>query len=139
MGSTGTNDQKENLLIPARAGSMDGKWPDSREGLPQFEDRTRSFTAKCHALSLRVVGLWKRGLAWSQVHSLKLTRFGLQMASVCSVCCITHRSATHWITQTMFGGVGRTQTLQHSRCCSSAQVRRDSSVPPIHFRTAMTA
>jgi isopenicillin N synthase-like dioxygenase len=73
--STGTHDQKENLLIPARAGSMDGKWPDAREGLSQFECRTRSFTAKCHALSLRVVGLLEARLgmepgAFAKTHTL---------------------------------------------------------------------
>merc|ERR1712226_1143748 len=36
---------------------MDGNWPDGRDGLPQFEYRTRSFTLKCHALSLRVINL----------------------------------------------------------------------------------
>jgi len=55
--STGVADEKENLLIPARAGAMDGMWPNTLDGLPEFETRTRSFMAKCHHLSLRVVGM----------------------------------------------------------------------------------
>merc|ERR1712151_307049 len=43
--------------IPARAGAMDGMWPDTLDGLPEFETRTRSLMAKCHDLSLRVVGM----------------------------------------------------------------------------------
>jgi isopenicillin N synthase-like dioxygenase len=56
--STGTPDQKEDLLIPCRTGAMDGRWPN----LPRFEERTRSFTMKCHALSLRVMGLLEKRL-----------------------------------------------------------------------------
>jgi len=73
--STGTADQKENLLIPARAGAVDGKWPDAREGLPHFEERTRSFTARCHTLSLRVVSVLEAKLGmvpgtFSRTHTL---------------------------------------------------------------------
>merc|ERR1711879_606952 len=73
--STGTHDQKENLLIPTRVGAMEGTWPDARDGMPQFEDRTRSFTAKCHALSLRVLGFLEGRLgmaagAFDRTHTL---------------------------------------------------------------------
>jgi isopenicillin N synthase-like dioxygenase len=73
--STGTPDQKESLLIPARSGAMDGTWPSASEGLPDFENRTRAFIARCHALSLRVVGLLERKLGmergtFSRTHTL---------------------------------------------------------------------
>jgi len=73
--STGTADQKENLLVPARVDAMDGFWPHGRDGLSDFEERTRAFTEKCHALSLRVVGMLETTLnmapgTFSRSHSL---------------------------------------------------------------------
>lgn len=73
--STGTPDQKENLLVPARLGAMDSFWPDAREGLPEFEARTRAFTEKCYALSLRVVSMLEVALdvpsgTFSRTHSV---------------------------------------------------------------------
>lgn len=73
--STGTADQKENLLIPARDATMAGKWPNALDGLPDFEERTRTFTTRCHALSLRVVGMLENMLGispgtFSRTHTL---------------------------------------------------------------------
>lgn len=73
--STGTHDQKENLLIPARADSMNDMWPSDIDGLPEFEARSRAFMASCHALSLRVLGLLEHALGmepgtFSRTHTL---------------------------------------------------------------------
>jgi len=55
--STGTPDQKESLQITARAGCMDGRWPQEPAG---FEDLAKSFTGKAHALAARILGLLER-------------------------------------------------------------------------------
>merc|ERR1712137_554412 len=54
---------------------MAGFWPDGRDGVPDFEERTHAFTEKCHALSLRIMGMLETTLSmapgtFSRSHSL---------------------------------------------------------------------
>lgn len=52
--STRTADQKESLQVTARAGAMDGRWPEQPAG---FEQATRELMVQAHALGSRVVAL----------------------------------------------------------------------------------
>mmetsp|Transcript_11188 Transcript_11188/g.35475 ORF Transcript_11188/g.35475 Transcript_11188/m.35475 type:complete len:343 (+) Transcript_11188:97-1125(+) len=52
--STGTPDQKESLQITARAGAMDGRWPQQPQG---FEGSARRFLDLAHGLGCRILDL----------------------------------------------------------------------------------
>uniref|UniRef100_A0A7R9ZWZ2 Fe2OG dioxygenase domain-containing protein n=1 Tax=Pyrodinium bahamense TaxID=73915 RepID=A0A7R9ZWZ2_9DINO len=52
--STGTPDRKESLQITARAGAMDGRWPQQPEG---FEESARHFLELAHGLGCRILDL----------------------------------------------------------------------------------
>jgi len=50
--STGVADQKESLQVTARAGCMDGRWPN-----PEFKDTAETLMKEAHALANRLLGL----------------------------------------------------------------------------------
>lgn len=55
--STGTPDQKESIQITARAGCMDGRWPQEPAG---FEDLSRGLMSKAHSLAARILSMLEK-------------------------------------------------------------------------------
>ncbi|KAM0752585.1 iron/ascorbate family oxidoreductase [Meredithblackwellia eburnea MCA 4105] len=63
--STGTADQKESLWLQLR--SKDTHWPKN-EKIPNFADKTAEFMAKCHGISMKILGCFSRELGFAPDH-----------------------------------------------------------------------